>query len=71
MVSERSDKKLYLEHIGVGLEFRSPEHRPDAEQTIAFASQLDPQPFHLDAEAAWDTFPEASPSAGGTPWRSP
>jgi acyl dehydratase len=30
-------------------------HRIDEEQIRAFAEQLDPQPFHLDAEAAKQT----------------
>jgi acyl dehydratase len=51
-----SDQKLYLDDIHVGLEFRSGEHLVDAEQIVAFASAFDPQPFHLDKEAAKDTF---------------
>jgi acyl dehydratase len=47
-----NQKALYLEDISVGDEFVSIEHRLDAEQIIDFASQFDPQPFHLDAEAA-------------------
>lgn len=44
--------KLYLEDIAVGMEFRSAEHRLDAAQIKDFASRFDPQPFHLDEEAA-------------------
>lgn len=47
---------LYLEDLVVGTEYRSAEHQLDAEQIIAFARQFDPQPFHLDPEAAKDTF---------------
>jgi acyl dehydratase len=52
----RPEKKLYLEDLAVGDEFCSGEHRLDAEQIIAFASQFDPQPFHLDEEAARESF---------------
>jgi acyl dehydratase len=47
---------IYLEDLKVGLVFRSSEHRLDAEQIRDFARRFDPQPFHLDEEAARDTF---------------
>jgi acyl dehydratase len=34
----------------------SDAHRIDEDQIRAFAEQFDPQPFHLDAEAAKETF---------------
>ena len=43
---------LYLEDLQVGQRFVSGTHRIDEEQVRAFAGQFDPQPFHLDAEAA-------------------
>jgi acyl dehydratase len=43
---------LYLEDLHVGQRFLSGTHRIDEEQIKAFAGQFDPQPFHLDAEAA-------------------
>jgi len=43
---------LYLEDLRVGQRFVSGTHRIDEEQIRAFAGQFDPQPFHLDAEAA-------------------
>jgi len=46
---------LYLEDLRVGQRFVSGTHRIDEEQIRAFAEQFDPQPFHLDAEAAKDT----------------
>src|ERR1700753_2592908 len=49
-------KKLHLDDIIVGLEFRSAEHVVDKEQILAFASQFDPQPFHLDEGAAKASF---------------
>ncbi|HEV3260630.1 MAG TPA: MaoC family dehydratase, partial [Gemmataceae bacterium] len=43
---------LYLEDLHVGQRFGSGTHPIDEEQIRAFAEQFDPQPFHLDAEAA-------------------
>jgi acyl dehydratase len=47
---------LYLEDVVVGSQFVSGEVEVTADEIIAFATQFDPQPFHLDAEAAKDTF---------------
>lgn len=47
---------IYLDDLTVGAEFTSSEHTLDAEQIINFASQFDPQPFHLDDEAAKSSF---------------
>lgn len=47
---------LYLEDVVVGSEFVSDEVTITAEEIIAFASQFDPQPFHLDPEAAKGSF---------------
>jgi len=47
---------LYLENLRVAQQFVSGEYRIDEEQIRAFAKQFDPQPFHLDAEAAKATF---------------
>jgi acyl dehydratase len=46
---------LYLEDLEVGRRFSHGSHAMDAEQIIAFASAFDPQPFHLDDEAARST----------------
>jgi acyl dehydratase len=43
---------LCLEDLQVGQRFVSGTHRIDEEQIRAFAEQFDPQPFHLDADAA-------------------
>ena len=43
---------LYLEDLRVGQRFASGTQRIDEEQIRAFAEQFDPQPFHLDAQAA-------------------
>jgi acyl dehydratase len=47
---------LYLEDLHVGQRFTSGTHALDEDQVIAFASQFDPQPFHLDAAAAGAMF---------------
>ena len=46
------DKLLYLEDLRVGQAFASATHALDEAQIFAFAGQFDPQPFHLDHEAA-------------------
>lgn len=45
----------YLDDFTVGQTFRSGRLRIDAEQITRFASEFDPQPFHLDDKAARDT----------------
>lgn len=47
---------LYLEDLRAGQRFVSGTHQIDEGQIRAFAKQFDPQPFHLDAEAAKATF---------------
>ena len=55
---------LYLEDLRVGQRFVSGTHRVDEEQIRAFAEQFDPQPFHLDAEAAKATLFEGLVASG-------
>jgi acyl dehydratase len=43
---------LYFDDLHVGQRFVSGTHVIDEAQIKAFASQFDPQPFHLDADAA-------------------
>ncbi|MEX0901863.1 MAG: MaoC family dehydratase [Pseudohongiellaceae bacterium] len=43
---------LYLEDLKVGDTFHSETYTLGEEEIKTFASQYDPQPFHLDAEAA-------------------
>jgi acyl dehydratase len=43
---------LFLDDLRVGQRFTSGTHEIDEEQVKAFAKQFDPQPFHLDREAA-------------------
>jgi len=47
---------LYLDDLHVGQRFISGTHLIDEAQIKAFAQQFDPQPFHLDVEAAKETF---------------
>jgi len=44
--------RLFLDDFHVGQRFTSATHLIDTEQIKAFARQFDPQPFHLDEEAA-------------------
>jgi acyl dehydratase len=45
----------YWEDLPVGMKFRSPSYTVEAKEIVEFASHYDPQPFHLDAEAAKST----------------
>ena len=47
-----SADRLYLDDLHVGQRFSSGTHLVDAAQIKAYANQFDPQPFHLDEEAA-------------------
>lgn len=47
-----TNSELWLDDLTLGQEFLSGEHLMDAPQITAFAAQVDPQPFHLDPEAA-------------------
>jgi acyl dehydratase len=47
---------LYFEDLKVGQSFTTGSRRVEAAEIIAFASQYDPQPFHLDPEAAKSSF---------------
>lgn len=47
--------KFYLEDLHAGQTFVSGAHELDEAQIKAFASAFDPQPFHLDHEAAKGT----------------
>jgi acyl dehydratase len=52
---EKVRQLLWFDDLQVGQRFISGTHLVDEEQIIAFAKQFDPQPFHLDAEAAKNT----------------
>jgi acyl dehydratase len=49
------ENRLYFDDLHVGQRFISGSHELDVAQIKAFARQFDPQPFHLDEEAAKDT----------------
>ncbi|MCW3478497.1 MaoC family dehydratase [Neisseriaceae bacterium JH1-16] len=46
---------LYLEDLAIGQHFTSDRLRVDRDAITGFATQYDPQPFHLDDEAATAT----------------
>ena len=46
---------LYLDDLRIGQQFVSQSHVVDAAEIIKFASEFDPQPFHVDEEAAKGT----------------
>ena len=54
-IGNDANRRLYLDDLHVGQRFVSDAHALDERQVIAFASQFDPQPFHLDDEAAKST----------------
>jgi acyl dehydratase len=45
-------ERYFLENFAVGQVFVSGRKRVDTEEIKAFATQYDPQPYHLDEEAA-------------------
>jgi len=47
--------KRYLKDFAAGQTFGSGRVRVDRERIKTFAAEFDPQPFHLDEEAARDT----------------
>jgi acyl dehydratase len=49
-------RDLFLDDLRVGQRFTSGTHALDEGQVIAFASQFDPQPMHLDGAAAQGMF---------------
>jgi acyl dehydratase len=48
-------RRLYLEDLAVGQQFESRTQSVDADAIKAYAREFDPQPFHLDDEAAKQT----------------
>ena len=53
--AHEGDDRLYLDDLHVGQRFRTGAHALDEAQIKAFAQEFDPQPFHLDDEAAQAT----------------
>lgn len=52
MANPQHPQPLFLEDLSVGDVFESESLTLSAEQIVDFAKQFDPQPFHLDDEAA-------------------
>jgi acyl dehydratase len=55
---------LYLDDLVVGQRFTSGARTLSADEIKAFAREFDPQPFHLDEEAARDTFFQGLAASG-------
>lgn len=55
---------IYLEDLTVGDVFHSDHYTLDAEQIVRYAKEFDPQPFHMDHEAAKDTFFQGLAASG-------
>src|SRR5260370_41747368 len=55
-VSSVRTGRIYLEDLAKGDTFVSGEYAVDVQQIREFAKQFDPQPFHLDEDAARQTF---------------
>lgn len=53
---ETDNNLFYLDDLRVGQRFNSGRHALDEAQIKNFAVQFDPQPFHLDEEAAEASF---------------
>jgi len=51
----KADDGYYFEDFSAGQRFNSGSHTVDAEEIKRFARTWDPQPFHLDEEAAAQT----------------
>lgn len=45
-------QKLYLDELAEGMQYTSAEHEMTVADIKRFASEFDPQPFHVDEEAA-------------------
>jgi acyl dehydratase len=55
---------LYLEDFAVGQKYTTRRHRVDAEAIKTFAAAFDPQPFHLDEDAARASFFQGLAASG-------
>ena len=57
-------ERLYLGDLHVGQRFTSGSHEVDEDQIRRFAREFDPQPFHLDDDAAKHTLFEGLAASG-------
>lgn len=64
MNAGKMPERIYLDDIAVGDVFVSGTHQLDVEQIVQFASQFDPQTFHLDEGAAKETFFQGLAASG-------
>jgi acyl dehydratase len=48
-------KPLYLEDLSAGMKFNAGRVKVSEADIVAFAKEFDPQPFHMDPEAAKNT----------------
>lgn len=60
----RGNLPFYLEDLFRGQKFRSRAYLITTEEIKTFAKQYDPQPFHLNEEAAQDSFFEGLAASG-------
>ncbi len=61
----------WFDDLKLGMRFKSEGMTVSKDDIIRFAAEYDPQPFHLDEEAAKKTILAASPLPDGTRRRSP
>jgi len=52
MAPSDTSERFHLDDLRVGQRFVSAARRVNAAEIVSFAAQFDPQPFHVDAEAA-------------------
>lgn len=64
MAAEQTQDVLYLEDLTVGRTFNSRTYVMEPERIKAFAEEFDPQPFHLDPEAAQQSFFQGLAASG-------
>lgn len=57
-------KELFLEDLEAGQVYRTDTHVMTVEEIKAFARQYDPQPFHIDEDAAKDSLFEGLCASG-------
>lgn len=55
---------MYLEDLSIGQKFVSEKLQISENEIISFAKEFDPQPFHLDNEAAKDTLFQGLAASG-------
>ena len=64
MTSDKNRSPLYFEDFAVGQIYRTGELTVSADAIKAFATSFDPQPFHLDDDAAAKTFFQGLAASG-------